>query len=116
MEQLVGTNIDGGVTCRAWGSLSSGLPFREVMECGVLTRREYLGGGGSPTESSSLGETDRDEMGEVESALALSSCSSSASRLGEMIRERFILNSHRGRLLESSIGSMVKDVIIHPAR
>jgi len=83
---------------------TSRLLFREEVERGFMTHRGCRGGGGSPTGSSSLGETDRDERAEVVisnthgvCALVLSSCSSSASRLGEIIRERFILISHDDR-------------------
>lgn len=66
-----------------------------VVDCGNLTLG-CLGGGGSPTRNSSPGETDREDtvVGVISEtvviafnrALVLSSCSSSASRLGEIIR------------------------------
>lgn len=93
MEELLGcTNIDvGGGFAGVCGSVFSGigLAFVGQVERGILTRG-CLGGGGSPTRSSSLGETDCDDRVTTDDscALVLSSCSSSASRLGEMTRER----------------------------
>lgn len=101
MEELLGCpKIDVGGFAGVVGacsSVSSGteLTFTAQVERGSLTRG-CLGGGGSPTRNSSLGETDRDDGAEVVAetkdgsrALVLSSCSSNASRLGEITRERF---------------------------
>lgn len=106
-EFLRGTNIGAGTGFRrALTSVSSGsseLLFADQVKGGVLTFPTRLGGGGSPTGNSC--ETDRDEIsdavttGTVDSmgALVLSSCSSSASRLGEIMRERFSFISHNDR-------------------
>ena len=91
------------LACSSVSRISLGFMGR-VVGRGNLTLG-CLGGGGSPTRYSSPGETVRGErvgvvISETEAnrALVLSSCSSSASRLGEMI-------SRFARLLElPSIG------------
>ena len=64
VEQLVGCiSIDVGASFSgACGPVPSKLSFGEEVGRGVLTRRGCLGGGGSPTRYSSLGETDREEL------------------------------------------------------
>ena len=76
--------------CSSVSSIRLGFTAR-VFERGNLTRG-CLGGGGSPARHSSPVETDPGDRGVVvisetgaKSALVLSSCSSSASRLGEII-------------------------------
>ena len=79
------------LACRSVSSIRLGLTAR-VVERGNFTRG-CLGGGGSPTRHSSPGETVRGERvdgvvisgTEAKRALVLSSCSNSASRLGEII-------------------------------
>ena len=108
MEELLDsgdcTNINVGAgfagVSRASRSVSSvRLTFTaRVVECGNLTRG-CLGGGGRPTRKSSLSSADRGDIDkddvvisetEGRRALVLSSCSSSKSRLGEMISARFV--------------------------
>lgn len=105
MEELLDsgdcTNTDVGAgfvglsrACRSVPSEILAFMVRVVAR-GNLTRG-CLGGGGSPTRHSSLpslGETDRGDRVDVvisgteaNRALVLSSCSSSKSRLGEIIR------------------------------
>lgn len=101
--------------CSSVSSENSKLLFWKEVECRVRTRRGCLGGGGSSTGSPSVGETDRERDERVKvvvseavdraRALVLSSYSSSASRLGEIIRERI---SHNGNFLV--VGSSVCDV------
>lgn len=108
MEELADSGDCAGFAgasraCSSGCSESIRLAFtEEVVERGNLTRG-YLGGGGSPTRNSSLaslGETVREdrvdvvvsetEAIDINRALVLSSCSSSSSRLGEIIR-RFMM-------------------------